>query len=119
MGSIKRKTVRRGHETPRHSRFLSYIEEGHSQKEAARLAKVHKLIGKTLKQHVVYTEFRCLGNGRMHGVVFDIFRPPIRTWNLGEWSEPYSTDHLLAWTHLIYNTTDRNKTARHHSEISK
>ena len=40
MGSTKRKTARREHETPRRVRFLSYIEEGHSQKEAARLAKV-------------------------------------------------------------------------------
>jgi hypothetical protein len=40
MGSIKRKTARREHETPRCSRFLSYIEEGHSQREAACLAKV-------------------------------------------------------------------------------
>ena len=29
---------------------------------------VHKLIGRILKRHIVYTEFRCLGNGRMHGV---------------------------------------------------
>lgn len=40
MGSNKRKTACREHETLRCVRFLSYIEEGYSQKEAARLAKV-------------------------------------------------------------------------------
>lgn len=40
MGYVKRKTARREHETPRRARFRSYIEEGHSHSEAARLAKV-------------------------------------------------------------------------------
>jgi transposase len=36
----KRITARREHETPRRSRFHAYLEEGHTQKQAAQLAQV-------------------------------------------------------------------------------
>src|SRR4051812_21249053 len=40
MGYVKRKTARREHETPRRARFKSLVDAGHSQREAAQLAKV-------------------------------------------------------------------------------
>lgn len=43
MGYVKpRKTARKEYNTLKRSRFFGYIEEGHSYREAARLAKVHR-----------------------------------------------------------------------------
>jgi len=62
----KRITARREHETPRRSRFRAYLEEGHTQKQAAQLAQVPR----TTAREWIFTGDRRTGKERAG-------RPPI------------------------------------------
>jgi len=63
---LKRITTRREYETPRRSRFRAYLEEGHSQKYAAKLA----LVPRTTARQWIDVEDRRTGKTRPG-------RPPI------------------------------------------
>lgn len=79
----RRITSRREHATPRRSRFFAYLEEGHSQKQAAKLA----LVPRTTAREWIHSTDRGTGKTRPG-------RPPIISNTQVEEMIKWMTDHF-------------------------